>query len=265
MKLLKNRKAASNIVATMLIFTMMVVSMALLYSRISPTVIGYSAETSANNQEFIFLNIETQVTRLATLPPSSVATVNVLSNGARYDVINGKNVTIGVGGANSTLYATPLGMFKAYLNKSYQDVSRSHYLADGLEENTMLMNDSSSNYVFGISRAEIKVGNATYWQYFRGKISFIQNNGIYTLNIIFYLIRSNAADFPLSLAQWVLKLRRGEPTITSTKIQANVNGITVNQTATHTDTSLETYNFGGIPAGTVVTVNFIEIPIYYEI
>ncbi len=248
----------------MLIFTMMVVAMSLLYSRISPSLIGYEAETNANNQEFIFLNIETQVTRLATLPPGSIATVDILSRGAVYDVIDGKNVSIGITGRNNTVFATPFGMFKASLDKQYQSVSTSHYLEDGIEENTMFINDSVENFVFGVSKVDIEIGNATYWQYFRGKIDLVQLGGTYSLNIFVYRIMADPTDFPLLQSQWVLRLRRGDPTITSRVIQADVNGLRINQTATHTTDPLLTYSLNAIPDGTFVNVNFIEIPIYYE-
>lgn len=243
---------------------MMVVAMSLLYSRISPSLIGYEAETNSNNQEFIFLNIETQVARLATLPPGSVATVDILSRGAVYDVIDGKNVTIGIAGRNSTLFATPFGMFKASLDKRYQGVSTSHFLGDGIEENTMFINDSVENFAFGISKVEIEIGNATYWQYFRGKLDLVQTAGSYTLNIFVYRILADPTDFPLLESQWVLRLRRGEPTITTQVVQADVNGLRINQTATHTVDPLDSYSYTDIPDGTFVTVNFIEIPIYYE-
>ncbi len=243
---------------------MMVVAMSLLYSRISPSLIGYEAETNANNQEFIFLNIETQVARLATLPPGSIATVDVLSRGAVYDVIDGKNVSIGISGRNNTIFATPFGMFKATLDKQYQSVSTSHYLGDGIEENTMFINDSVEHFVFGVSKVEIEVGNATYWQYFRGKIDLVQVGGTYSLNVFTYRILADPTDFPLQTSKWVLRLRRGEPTVTTQVIQADLNGLQINQTATNTAGPLLSYSFKDIPDGTFVTVNFIEIPIYYE-
>ncbi len=260
---LNARKSGSSIIATMLVFMMMSVAMSLLYSQISPTVIGYDASSKSSNQEFTFLNIETQVAKLVSLPQSSTTQVHMLSNDASFSVNSGKQVTFAVSGQNTSQFSTDLGLFKAEVLKNYQGVSNSHYLGRAVEENTLLTNQTITTFAFSVSRVDIKSGNATYWQYFRGNVNLVNQSNTFTLNIFIVQITADSVDFPISAPQWTLRLTRGATVITTNSVQANTNGLVLTQV--DTQTVYQSINFPDIPPGSVVKVNYVVLPIIYGI
>ncbi|MHA2033650.1 MAG: hypothetical protein ACW99Q_30145, partial [Candidatus Kariarchaeaceae archaeon] len=101
----KSRRGTTNVIATMLIFIIMISAMGLLYSRISPTIFGFEANTQASNQEFVMFSIANAVIDLASSAEDSQNRVKIFSNDAVYALNDGYelDITISDGGVGPPL------------------------------------------------------------------------------------------------------------------------------------------------------------------
>ncbi len=272
------RKAVSNIIATILIFAMMVVGMGILYSRIGPVAIGFEAESSVTNQEFIFLNIKNELDSLVGSAQGSRSNVRITSEYATYDL----NITaprlrldLTLGGTTNTL-VNDMGLFEAKIDRPFRDVSTSRFLGNNVGETTMINTEMTDHIATGLIYMDIRTTQSTVSLYYRASADLVQFDATtYILNIFTYNLTINPAspisDFPITQDEWTLAMVRGPTTVSNpfnltstTETSFSLTQSVSRYTLRAQGQVLDSYTFQ-IAAGSTVIVNNINVPIYFGI
>ncbi len=277
-RIIRNRRGVANIVATMIIFAMMIVSMGILYSQISPTVLGYNARTLSTNQEFILLSIENEMEDLASSPKDAQTRINVISNNAKYDVNNGYSLKVGVYDSANTIvgnnFTANMGLFMIDIDGTFQHEANDRYLSRIANEDSMIQNDSSSINTNFVSKVSYRYDNAHYEMYSRARVDIVRTatvpNDVYVVTITVVQIYfetyagGGVIDFPIQDSEFTLRLRRMESIISPSVTATGIDGTF---TIRHSFDGIAgpNYSFGAGSVGADVTVNFIVIPILFSI
>ncbi len=273
-KIRKSRRAVTNIVATMLIFGLMVVAMGILYSTISPTILGFDAKARSANQEFIFLTIGDEINSLATAPVGSQGRVSIVSSDGFYDIGPGPslylNITDAAGALIDPLAETTqsIGEFTAQVNGSFQYSGGTNYLSRLNSENVLLLDDNrelNTNYV---AKAEYRYGSALFSLYPMSWVDIVSTSAGYTVTVSivkldYTLFHEGTVDFPVQKDEWTLRLRKLSPTITEST--SNVPGpYTISHSINGNSSITPQYTFG-TAANYDVTIRIVVIPILFSI
>jgi len=272
------RRAISNIIATILIFAMMVVAMGVLYSRIAPVAIGFEAESSATNQEFIFLNIKNELDHLVSSSQGARSNIHITSTSTAYDLnVTKPRLSLDlVMGATVQTVTNDLGLFEAKISRSFQEVSTSRFLGNNLAEFTLVNTKDTDFQSSAVIYFDVSTSYAVVSMYYRASVSLVQlSANVYALNIFTYTLTTNPSspisDFPISLDEWTLSLLRGQTTKTNpfNLTSGTETSFTMRQSVSryslrNPGIPLDTYTFG-ITAGSTVMVNNINVPIYFGI
>lgn len=261
------KRGSSNVIATMLIFGLMITSMGVLYSRISPTLFGFDSESKSTNQEFVFLMLANSMQELAGSAENSQGRVHIVSKQATYSLNDYISIEISVYNGsllpltNSSL--VNIGAFFANVSGSYETQSKPSYLNHGASENTIMAGDytgSRSNYVSKVSYTK---DSADFTLYFNVMINLINTNASnYILTITHITINfdifadGKPIDFPVSMDEWTLRLRRQASNVTLTGPFDLSGNITI------LDNIGGKTSISGLPNGTL-SIKFIEIPIKF--
>lgn len=274
MRILRSRRAVSNIVATMIIFALMSVAMALLYSQISPTIIGFQAESQAANQEFIFLTVQSEVEKLITMPEDSRSQVHIISNGAVYD-LEANAYSLGItysDGPNSGTLSEALGSLSAQIDESFQTAAETRYLGSYVVEDTYFNTENTRDAVSSVAVMSISRSSATINLYIRAQVSLVETStGNYDLNVYFYKLTVRPSlsfdGFPVDADEWTLKIRRGPSTVNLAvdSFLAASTTLTLTQTLDGDGTGLASDTFTVASIGNSINVNSIIIPLYLSI
>lgn len=256
----------------MLIFIIMISAMGILYSRISPTIFGFEANTQANNQEFVMYSVANAVTDLVSSPEDAENRVKILSKDAIYSVNNGHALDISINDSNGIFAntATPidLGSFTANVSAAFQGRSGTNYFGKNFNEDSYINENDTDSFNF-VSKVEYVNDEALFSLYFRSRIHVsdkLPNSNEYDITIIIVRLDfqsgPNFADFPVTLDEWSLRLRRSPSIITSFPTITVSNLITVSYTIDgipKTDIQIDNLD------GADVNVKFIEVPILLTI
>lgn len=149
----------------------MVIAMGILYSTISPTILGFDAKARNSNQEFIFLTIGDEISSLATSPVGSQSRVPITSTGGYYDVGPGHRLYLNITDVDDDLidsqavFNQSIGEFTGQVNGSFQYMAGTNYLSRLNSEDILLLNDTrelNTNYV---AKAEYRYGSAIFTIY----------------------------------------------------------------------------------------------------
>ena len=268
------KKAASNIIATLLIASMITVSSGVLYSRIAPTLVQYNAESSSSNQELIFLAIENEINKLVLSSERAKSTVHLVAQDVVYhlndqSLVKLLNLDFRSGTNNQTIN-TELSVFSAEVNQDFQSISEDNFFGNPVNENTFVNANFTDQDVFAVTSFDLEIGKATITMYYRIMVdlvkSFEQN---YTLNVFSYSLEDSPgqlhSDFPYSRSEWTLALRRGATTITTyPSIDVADGNLTISQTVTGLNENLESYSYS-LENQSHVSIRFIQIPVYFFI
>ena len=271
----KSRRAVTNIVATMLIFGLMVIAMGILYSTISPTILGFDATARSANQEFIFLTIGDEINSLATAPVGSQGRVSIVSSDGYYDIGPGPslylNITDAAGDLVDPLATTTqsVGEFTAQVNGSFQYSGGTKYLSRVNSENVLLQDDNrelNTNYV---AKAEYRYGSALFSLYPMSWVDVISTGATsltVTISIVkldYTLFNGGTVDFPVQKDEWTLRMRKLTPTIIEST--SNVLGpYTISHSINGNSSITPQYSFG-TALNYDVTVRIVIIPILFSI
>jgi hypothetical protein len=253
----------------MLIFAIMVASMGVLYSRITPTLFGYEAEVKSTNQEFVFLSIGNTMQQLIASAEGSQGRVHIISNQAIYSVDTGQEVQIQVNDSVTGLLNSTsreyIGVFNADVDGVFSAQANPVFLNEGVNEDSLLSGDNTNYQSSFLSKVKYSSSSASFSLYIKPRIDLTTiSAGNYLLTITMVKVTydkfadGTAIDFPVELDEWTLRLRRGAANITSDSIPALTGDIVVGD------------NFGGSVSfsatpGDSLTIKFIEIPIKFGI
>ncbi|MDH5402313.1 MAG: hypothetical protein OEZ01_01355 [Candidatus Heimdallarchaeota archaeon] len=268
---MRSRKAVSNIVATMLIFSIMIISMGVLYNQIAPTLLGFDAETKTVNQEFVFSSIANTMQDLIISSRDSQRKVSIVSNGAVYDIDDGHLLQYTFSDNNGVFNTTNanIGGFYATVEGSFQKRSSSTYLnrVDG-EASLIHTNESvtASNY---IAKVDFDYQFAIYSLYFKSRLE-ITNTGVNQYDVTLIIIKMDfirspdgvsSLDFPHSLGEWDLRLKRSTTIITSS-IHLITGPLVVGHSVDGQANSNLSY---AALAGSTINLKIITVPILFTI
>lgn len=265
----KWKRGSSNVIATMLIFGLMITSMGVLYSRIAPTLFGFDSKSKSTNQEFVFLMLANSMQELAGSAENSQGRVHIISKQATYSLNDYISIQTKVNDSGGILNGSGLvdiGAFFANVSGSYETQSKPSYLNQGASENTIMSGDytgSSSNYVSKVSYTK---DSADFTLYFNVMINMINTNSTnYILTITFIKIvydtfaDGKAIDFPVSMDEWTLRLKRQASNTTKTP-PYDING---NESISIIDNIGGKTNIPGPANDWTLTIKFIEISIKF--
>jgi FlaG/FlaF family flagellin (archaellin) len=277
-KIAKSRRAVSNIVATMLIFALMVIAMGILYSTISPTILGFDAKARSANQEFIFLTIGDEVNSLASSPVGSQGRVPITSVGGYYDIGPGHSLYVNITAANVLIdpdanYTQAIGEFTAQVNGSFQYEGGTKYLSRLNSEDVLLHDDTrelNTNYV---AKADYRYGSALFTLYPMAWLDIVSTGTSYTVTITIIQLdyitfnpgggEPVTVDFPIEKDEWTLRLRKLSPKIiTNTTIPVS-GPYKISHSIDGNSSITPQYSFGS--DGTNITFRIVIIPILFSI
>jgi hypothetical protein len=272
MRVIQNRRAVTNIIAVLLIFALMSGSMALLYSRIAPTVIGFEAESTTANQEFIFLNIQTEIDYLKNSPVNSRSQVHINSNGATYNVNPGNNLALTFTDGNfiETIDEN-IGSFSAEIERNFQGIVEDRYIGNVVNEDTYVNSNLTRNKVSSVVYMSINLGLVSYDMYLRAELNTIQKDDVFQFDVFFYKItvrNPNFSDFPINIDEWTVKLRKAPITsdmITSEEFLLTGSNVIVTQEFNGLSDGLVEYSFEIPNDVTTIQINRIVVPIEFSI
>lgn len=217
--MLKSKRGTTNVIATMLIFIIMIASMGVLYSRISPTIFGFEATTQANNQEFAMYSIANAVTDLVSSAEDAQNRVKIISKEAIYSVNTGYTLDFNISDASGTLptFSRSIGSFTANVSAEFQGRSGTNYYGRNSDENSFVNQNTTTSDNF-VSKVEYTNDEARFSLYFRSRIEISDRlpNGEFDISIIIIKLEfipdsvfsNDPVDFPLELDEWTLRLRR---------------------------------------------------------
>lgn len=275
--MLKSRRAVSNVVATMLIFALMIVSMGVLYSQIAPTIIGFDARSRSTGQEFVLLSLANEMQSLGVSPENSQARISIVSDNGLYNVSRGKKLTVEIlNGSGVPSFLTDetiqIGDFTIDLDGSFQYEQNEVYFSRTANEDSLLVNDThelNTNYV---SKVNYAYTSAHFEFYPLSNIDVHNTTAIdYFLTISMIMIDFTPhrdrpdlpADFAIQSSDFTLRLRRLDSTIITSFFPNVLGPIIINQEIDD-DLSPVSFNFGG-PNIINLTIKFIIIPILFSI
>jgi hypothetical protein len=228
----------------------MISAMGLLYSRISPTIFGFEANTQASNQEFVMFSIANAVIDLASSAEDSQNRVKIFSNDAVYALNDGYELDISIsdGGVGPPLAGliTKIGSFTANVSAAFQGRSGTNYFGKIFNEDTFINQNDTEAFNF-VSKVIYSKDVAHFSLYFRSRIEVSNQlpNGEYDITII------------------VVKMVRRMPSnITNFPVQTVNGDLTISHSTSGTSKSDITYtNLDGED----INIKFIEIPILFTI
>lgn len=260
----------------MLIFGIMVVAMGILYSTISPTILGFDAKARSANQEFIFLSIGDGVNSLATSPVGSQGRVSITSSGGYYDLGTGYELYLKVTDVDDTVLVNKtqsIGEFTAQVNGSFQYSGGTKYLSRLNSEDVLLQNDTrelNTNYV---AKVEYRYGSAIFTLYPMAWLDIVSTaTGFYTVTITIIQLDSikfdNTAasvDFPIEKDEWTLRLRKLSPIITTSTTPIAVPGPYKISHSINGNSTIAPEYFFGTATDNIITFRIVVIPILFSI
>lgn len=274
MGLINKKRAEVNIVATMIIFAIMISALGVLYSQIAPTILGYNAETRSANQEFIFLNIANSVDGLIPSSQGSQNRVHILSNNGFFNMQNGSLIDIKVNDSNGNILAelaNSIGLFTATINGTFQAKSGYTYFNRIFNENSYLMNETTDINNYYVGKVKYTYNQALYSLYFKSRLNIVEtspNNYVLTITVIkMTFITSNgvALDFPIISNEWTLRLRRLASIISTTTVAGIQGPILVGHSINGDSSKTPVYSLGSNSAGINLTIKFIVVPILFTV
>lgn len=261
------KRSTTNVVATMLIFAIMITSMGVLYSLISPTLFGFEADTKSANQEFVFLTVANTMQELISSADGSQGRVHIVSNQAIYSVNSGQNIQINVsdddgltGGISSPV---SIGAFYSNVSGVFEPLSNPIYLNERADETSFMSGNNTGFSPSYVSKAQYSRDSADFTLYFKVRLDLIEitsNNYVLTVTIIkidFNEFNNKPTDFPIERDEWTLRLRREAAIVTSSANQTITGNITISDGIT----SLLPIDLDGKN----IIIKFIEIPIKFGI
>lgn len=270
--MLKSRRAVSNVVATMLIFALMIVSMGVLYSQIAPTIIGFDARSRSTGQEFVLLSLANEIETLISSPEDSQSRISIVSDDGIYTVSDGKLLTVNLEDDTGATIAssTPeqIGDFTIDLEGSFQYEQNQVYFSRTANEDSLLKNDNNALNTNYVSKVNYAYTSAHFEFYSLATIDVVETAPdvfVVTITIVkinFLSVGGSPTDFPMQSSDFTLRLRRQESTIT--KVTDTVQGPIVINHDIDTVQSVDSYTFGGNNA-IDLTIKFIVIPILFSI
>ena len=237
--------------------------MAVLYSKISPTIFGYEASVEASNQQFVMITVANSAIDLASSSQGSQTRVKIISQNAVYSLSNGYtlDLTLDNGGLVAS-HSTQLGSFNGNITSSYhQDRGTFYYGRVSSESSLVTMNTTeATNFV---SKGVFSDTEIDFSLYFKTRMEITQRvNGDYDITfIIIKLVQlQNNYDFPINLEEWTLRLVRQTTVITEAPTFVAGAGLTLQQSIS--GTSLNPIDLSAL-SGHNVNVKFIEVPIQF--
>lgn len=271
--MLKSRRAVSNVVATMLIFALMIVSMGVLYSQIAPTIIGFDARSRSTGQEFVLLSLANEIETLISSPEDSQSRISIVSDDGIYTVSDGKLLTVNLLDRNNVLIPSAtitenIGEFTIDLEGSFQYEQNQVYFSRTANEDSLLQNDNNALNTNYVSKVNYAYTSAHFEFYSLATIDVVETAPdvfVVTITIVkinFLSVGGSPTDFPMQSSDFTLRLRRQESTIT--KVTDTVQGPIVINHDIDTVQSVDSYTFGGNNA-IDLTIKFIVIPILFSI
>lgn len=255
----------------------MISAMGVLYSRISPTIFGFEATTQANNQEFVMFSVANAVTDLVSSPEDAQNRVKIISKDAIYSVNAGHLLAIQFleGGApmlNDTSseeikISSQIGSFTANVSASFQGRSGTFYYGKNFDEDSYINENTTDMFNF-VSKVQYVNDEALFSLYFRSRIHVseqLPNNEYDITIIVIKLIFQSGptyADFPVTLDEWSLRLRRSPSNITTFTRTSITGPITISQIVDGVNkTTLSVFDI----IGADVNIKYIEVPILLTI
>ena len=272
--MLKSRRAVSNIVATMLIFGMMIASMGVLYSQISPTLLGFDARSRSTGQEFVLLSITNEMESLISSPVDAQSRIAIVSDDGLYTVSDGKLLTVNLLDGNAVAITGAsitdnIGDFTIDLQGSFQYEKNQVYFSRTINEDSLMQNDTHSLNTNFVSKVNYAYTSAHFEFFSLARIDVVETAAdifVITISIIkisFLSTGGSPTDFPIQSSDFTLRLRRQESTINTVSV-VNVPGpISINHLIDSVP-SVESYSFGRANP-TQLTIKFIVIPILFSI
>ncbi|OLS28552.1 MAG: hypothetical protein HeimC2_06090 [Candidatus Heimdallarchaeota archaeon LC_2] len=266
--MLKSRKGTTNVIATMLIFIIMIASMGVLYSRISPTIFGFEATTQANNQEFVMYSIANAVTDLVSSAEDAQNRAKIISKGAIYSINSGYLLDFNITGTpGPILFNSQIGSFTGNVTAEFQGRSGISYFGRNTQENSFVNWNTTTSDNF-VSKVEYVNDEARFSLYFRSRIEISEQlpNGQYDITIIVIKLEFNPdfVDFPIDLDEWTLRLRRRASNITEFPSQLITGDLTILHSINGIAKPDGTYLTSSL-SGEIVNIKFIEVPILLTI
>lgn len=271
--ILLSRKAATNVVATMLIFGIMIASVGVLYSQIAPTLLGYETSTTTTNQTFIFNSISDEVLNLASSTPGSVGRVHIIADQTIYDIDTNHTMNIQVlnnGIPEQGAAIADIAELQAKINGSFQPTGLA-YENRVINENNFLNNNSAeTSYVL---KSSYNYREGSFSMYFRSRVDVHRISTTspaewkITITILQIDFVKNTSDqpvlFPIELSEWTLRLRRQASNVTILSPFTSSGNVSI----THSlgGVAGTTYSFPGISSGDLVHVEMNTIPILFSI
>ncbi len=274
-KFYRHKHAISNIVATILIFMVMIVSLGYLYTLITPTLLGYEAKTNSTNQRFVMENIMSSIEDLYSSPEGTQSRIHIVSNGAVYNMSTGHALYINVTDSSGALidasaeFSANVGDFNAIVNGSFQYESGTEYFTRHIFENVLLQNDTreiNSNF---ISKANYEYSQAEYILIPLSYIDIISTGtNQYTvtfmvLQFTFSVYLGSMVDFPKNIDEWTLRLSR-QGSIVTTVTAINVPGpFSIYHAIDGDSSNTPVYTFGS-GGNHDITLRFVTVPILFS-
>lgn len=248
--------------------------MGVLYGQISPTVLGYNARTLSTNQEFILLSLENVMEDLASSPVDSQTRVNVISNGAVYDVSNGKLLEVGVydGGNNivDSVFYQNIGLFSIDIDGSFQYETNDKHLSRVVNEDSLLQGDSTEINTNFVSKVHYEYDSAHFEMYPRSRVDIVEiSTDVFIISItivkIYYITYNGGSpmDFPVEDEEFTLRLRRMPTQTTEVSTLATPGPFTIRHSIDAINSATE-FQFGSTN-NVDVTVRYNVIPILFSI
>ena len=154
----------------------MIVSMGVLYSRISPTIFGFEATTQANNQEFVVFSIANSVTDLVSSAEDSQNRVKIISKEAIYSLNTGFLLDFNISDDSGPLFSLnfQIGSFTANVSAEFQGRSGTIYFGRNTNEDTFVNHQnttSSNNFVSKVKYIHDEARFSIYFRWIRGKLT----------------------------------------------------------------------------------------------
>ena len=271
---MNNQKAASNIIATLLIASMITISSGVLYSRITPTLVQYNAEAISSNQELIFLSIEDEIDKLISSSERAESTVHLVAEDVLYN-LNDETLNQPLAldfrtDINNQTIMSELSVFSAEVNQEFQSVSEDNFFGNYVNESTFINTNFTKKGVAAVTSFDLEVGKATIKMYYRITIDLIKlSTQKYVVNIFSYVFENPPgqlnSDFPYSKSEWTLTLKRGSTSISTYPLINTTDGrFIINQTVVGLDKTLETYTYN-LENQSQISLRLIQIPLYFSI
>lgn len=266
--MLKSGRGTTNVIATMLIFIIMIASMGVLYSRISPTIFGFEATTQANNQEFVMYSIANAVTDLVSSAEDAQTRVKIISKEAIYSINTGYLLDFNISGTPIPISLNfQIGSFTANVSAEFQGRSGTSYFGRNTDEVSFVNQNTTTSDNF-VSKVEYMNDEARFSLYFRSRIEISEQlpNGEFDISIIIIKLEFNPnfVDFPIDLDEWTLRLRRRASIIKEFPPQLVSGDLTISHSINGLAKLDGTYLTSKLN-GETVNIKFIVVPILLTI